>query len=65
MRRRKSMSKKVIADPTPEEWVSALDDGFVTDHAMEHPSRRFKTQRKKAHDRIALEHEQFCVHEAD
>jgi hypothetical protein len=32
---------------------------------MEHPSRRFKTQRKKAHDRIALEHEQFCVHEAD
>jgi hypothetical protein len=48
------MSKKVIADPTPEEWVSALDDGFVTDHAMEHPSRRFKTQRQEVHDRIAL-----------
>ena len=51
------MSKKVIADPTPEEWVSALDDGFVTDQPLEHPSRRFTTLRKKAHDRIVLEHE--------
>ena len=51
------MSKKVIADPTPAEWVSAIDGGFVTDQPMEHPSRRFKTLRKKAHDRIALEHE--------
>ena len=51
------MSKKVIADPTPEEWISTLDDGFVEGYAIEHPSRRFKTLRKKAHDRIAIEHE--------
>ena len=52
------MSKKVIADPTPE-------DGFVEGHAIKHPSQRFDTLRQEAHDRIALEHEQFRVHEVD
>ncbi|MDH2902814.1 MAG: XRE family transcriptional regulator [Actinomycetota bacterium] len=51
------MSKKVIADPTPEEWMEALDEGFVENSEIEHPSRKFGALRKKARDRIAIEHE--------
>lgn len=59
------MSKKVIADPSPEEWVSALDDGFVTDRPIEHSSRRFEILRQEAHDRVALDHKHFSVNDLD
>jgi hypothetical protein len=51
------MSAEDTIEPTPEDWLTAIDDKFVVDKEISHPDPEFDALRDKASERLRIEHD--------